>query len=47
MKPDDWISSLEERGITVERDVFRDEAASVLREYAESSGEIYNARRGD
>ena len=40
------MRSLEERGITVERDVLRDEAASVLREYAERSGEIYNARQG-
>ena len=45
-KPSEWVRSLEERGITVERDVLRDEAASVLREYAERGGEIYNARRG-
>jgi tRNA(Arg) A34 adenosine deaminase TadA len=45
MKPADWVGSLEERGITVERDVLRDEAASVLREYVERDGEIYNARR--
>ena len=46
MKPADWVRSLEERGITVERDILRDEAASVLREYVERAGEIYNARRG-
>jgi tRNA(Arg) A34 adenosine deaminase TadA len=46
MKPADWVRSLEERGIAVERDVLRDEAASVLREYVESDGEIYNSRRG-
>jgi tRNA(Arg) A34 adenosine deaminase TadA len=46
MKPGDWIRALQERGISVERDVLRDEAASVLREYAESEGEIYNSRRG-
>ena len=46
MKPADWIGSLEERGITAERDVLRDEAVSVLREYVESGGEIYNSRRG-
>jgi tRNA(Arg) A34 adenosine deaminase TadA len=46
MKPADWVGSLEERGISVERDVLRDEAASVLREYAEGGGEIYNARQG-
>ena len=42
----EWVRSLEERGITVERDVLRNEAASVLREYAERGGEIYNARQG-
>jgi tRNA(Arg) A34 adenosine deaminase TadA len=47
MKPADWVRALEERGITVERDVLRDEAASVLREYAERGGEIYNASRGE
>jgi tRNA(Arg) A34 adenosine deaminase TadA len=45
-KPAEWVPSLERRGITVERDVLREEAASVLREYAESGGEIYNARQG-
>jgi tRNA(Arg) A34 adenosine deaminase TadA len=45
-KPTEWVPSLERRGITVERDALRNEAASVLREYAESGGEIYNARRG-
>ena len=33
-------------GIIVERDVLREEAALVLREYAESGDEIYNARQG-
>ena len=47
MMPAYWVRSLEERGITVERDVLRDEAASVLREYAEKGGEIYNSRRGE
>ncbi len=45
-KPAEWVRALEERGITVERDALRDEAASVLWEYAERGGEIYNARRG-
>ena len=45
-KPAEWVPSLARRGITVERDVLRDEAASVLREYAEGGGEIYNARKG-
>lgn len=46
-KMPDWKSALEERGISVARDVCRDEAASVLREYAERGGIIYNARQGD
>ena len=45
-KPTQWVPALERRGITVVRDVLREEAASVLREYAVSGGEIYNARRG-
>ena len=43
-KPSDWTQALEERGISVTRDVLREEAASVLREYAASEGEIYNSR---
>ena len=46
-KMDDWIFSLERRGISVVRDVCRDEAAAVLKEYAEDGGEIYNARQGE
>jgi tRNA(Arg) A34 adenosine deaminase TadA len=45
-KPLQWVPALERRGIAVVRDVLREEAASVLREYAESGGEIYNARQG-
>jgi tRNA(Arg) A34 adenosine deaminase TadA len=45
-KPIQWVPALERRGITVVRDVLREEAASVLREYVENGGEIYNARRG-
>jgi tRNA(Arg) A34 adenosine deaminase TadA len=45
-KPSEWVPTLERRGITVQRDVLRKEAASVLREYAESGGDIYNARQG-
>ncbi len=44
MKPEGWTTSLEERGIAVVRDVLRDEAAAVLREYAERGGEIHNGR---
>lgn len=43
----DWPTALEKRGISVSRDVLRDEAAAVLQDYAESGGEIYNARQGD
>ena len=43
----DWPAALEERGIAVVRDVCREEAAAVLRDYAESGGQIYNARQGD
>ena len=46
-KPQDWVRSLEERGISVARDVLRDEAAAVLREYGEGGGEIYNPHRGE
>ncbi len=42
----DWKAALEERGIEVSRDVLREEAASVLRHYAESGGAIYNSREG-
>lgn len=43
----DWITALEERGISVKRDVLREDAARVLRDYANSGGEVYNARQGD
>lgn len=45
-KTPDWVASLEQRGISVARDVYRDEAAAVLRYYAEKGGMIYNARQG-
>ena len=38
----DWSAALEERGIRVTRDVLRDEGVSVLREYADTGGMIYN-----
>src|SRR5215218_8959783 len=43
----DWVGALEQRGISVVKDTCREEAAAVLRDYAESGGLIYNARRGD
>ncbi len=45
-KVERWISALEERGISVRRDVLREEAAAVLRRYAEEENVIYNARQG-
>lgn len=45
-KAPDWERDFEERGISVVRDVLRDEAAAVLRGYAGGGGEIYNPRRG-
>jgi tRNA(Arg) A34 adenosine deaminase TadA len=45
-KVSDWVAALEQRGISVARDVYRDEAAAVLRYYVESGGMIYNARQG-
>lgn len=44
-KPSGWIEALERRGISVTRDVLRDEAARVLHEYAALGGEIYNTRQ--
>jgi tRNA(Arg) A34 adenosine deaminase TadA len=44
-KPGEWKRSLEERGVTVERHVLRDEAAFMLRWHAEEGGEIYNGRQ--
>jgi tRNA(Arg) A34 adenosine deaminase TadA len=43
-KPEAWQEMLEHRGITVVRDVCRQDAATVLRDYAESGGLIYNGR---
>jgi tRNA(Arg) A34 adenosine deaminase TadA len=46
-KRDDWVRELEIRGIEVVRDVLRDEAAAVLRDYAEGGGVVYNGRSVD
>ncbi|MHC4740777.1 MAG: nucleoside deaminase [Planctomycetota bacterium] len=46
-KLDNWVEALEQRGITVIRDVLRKEAAAVLQEYAQSGGKIYNAGQTD
>ena len=42
-KPPDWVKSLESRGISVVRDVLREEAKAVLLEYRKRGGLIYNA----
>ncbi len=41
----DWIGTLNSRGISVETDLCRDEARSVLNDYAKNEGTIYNAQR--
>lgn len=45
-KISEWATELEKRGISVRRDVLREEAAAVLKEYATGGGQIYNARGG-
>jgi len=44
-KPQNWVLSLETRGITVIQDVLREEAQKVLSQYRGSGGIIYNAHR--
>ncbi len=41
-KMDDWVSSLNERGIAVLRDVLRKDAVTVLQEYVTAGGPIYH-----
>lgn len=43
-KPDDWIASLQSRGIEVVQDLCRDEARAILQHYHSSGGRIYNSR---
>lgn len=45
-KPADWIIELEQRGITVTRDIGRTSASSVLQRYIQNGGEVYNGRQG-
>jgi len=42
-KLDDWVKALNNRGIEVLRDVLREEASVVLREYVAAGGTIYNS----
>jgi tRNA(Arg) A34 adenosine deaminase TadA len=39
--PADWIGELERRGITVKRDILREEACDVLRSYLPAGGAYY------
>lgn len=45
-KPKNWVTELEKRRISVVRDMCRAEAKAVFRQYQESGGRIYNARKG-
>ena len=45
-KPDQWVGSLQNRGIEVQRGVLRPQAASVLAHYHDTGGPIYNASHG-
>jgi tRNA(Arg) A34 adenosine deaminase TadA len=40
-KPDDWVTVLERRGVSVRQGVLRDDAARVLRSYGARGGFIY------
>jgi len=44
-KPPAWAEALERRGILVVRDVCREQAAAVLKDYRAAGGVIYNPRR--
>ena len=46
-KPAAWVRALQRRGISVLRDVCREEAAAVLEEYGASGGPIYNPHRSN
>ncbi len=45
-KPLNWITALEERGISVTFDIERQRAIQVLKNYVEQGGEVYNSRQG-
>jgi len=45
-KPGNWVTELEQRGITVTTDVGRLNATQVLKNYVEQGGEVYNSRQG-
>jgi tRNA(Arg) A34 adenosine deaminase TadA len=45
-KPKNWATALEQRGITVTRDIGRSKATQVLQSYVEQGGKVYNGRQG-
>jgi tRNA(Arg) A34 adenosine deaminase TadA len=45
-KPANWVTELEQRGITVTLDIGRITASSVLQRYIQNGGEVYNSRQG-
>ena len=45
-KPANWIMELERRGIAVTMDIERASASSVLQQYVQNGGEVYNGRKG-
>lgn len=45
-KPKNWVATLEHRGISVTRDLRRDEATAVFQRYQQTGGRVYNARMG-
>jgi len=42
----DWVAALNQRDISVQRDVLRPEAQAILREYTAVGGVVYNAGTG-
>jgi len=44
-KPEDWVRSLERRGISIIQNVLRKQAKAVLTEYHKKGGLIYNSRQ--
>ncbi len=44
-KPENWIQALEDRGISVVKDVLREHAKEVLKDYLKTGGLIYNSRQ--
>ena len=44
-KPQEWVSALQQRGITVTQEIGQADARQVLQDYASQNGIIYNARQ--